>query len=50
VEGRTGDERKHAERHQQRMRAAIFIVIVALVLGAAGYVFFAAFWSPHLVK
>ena len=44
------------ERHQQvrqrrrRMRAATFAVIGVLVLGAAGYLLFDAFWKPELPR
>lgn len=50
MEARTSQEREYARRRHQRMRAAILAVIVVLVLGAAGYLIFDAFWSAHLVN
>ena len=40
-------ERKQVERRALRTRATTFIVISALVLGAAGYLLFEGFWKPE---
>lgn len=47
---RTSEERKHVKRRQQRLRASAFVVIGALVLGAASYLLFEAFWKPELPR
>jgi len=44
----TREERIHIQRRRRRMRAATFSVIGVLVLGAAGYLLFEAFWKPEL--
>ena len=44
----TREERIHIQRRRRRMRAATFSVIGVLVLGAAGYLLFQAFWKPEL--
>lgn len=44
----TREERKQVERRRKRMRATTFSVIGVLVLGAAGYLLFDAFWKPAL--
>ena len=44
------EERKQVERRRRRMRAATFSVIGVLVLGAAGYLLFDAFWKPALSR
>ena len=41
------EERKHAQPLRKRTRANIFIVVSALVLGAAGYLLYQAFWKPQ---
>ena len=46
----TREERKHVQRRRRRMRAATFVVIGVLVLGAAGYLLFDAFWKPELSR
>ena len=42
------EERQQVQRRRRRMRAAIFSVIGVLVLGAASYLLFEAFWKPEL--
>jgi len=44
------EERKQIDRRRQRKRAATFSVIGVLVLGAAGYLLFDAFWKPALSR
>ena len=47
----TREERQQIQRRQRRqrrMRAATFSVIGVLVMGAAGYLLFDAFWKPEL--
>ncbi|MBI2225989.1 MAG: cupredoxin domain-containing protein [Betaproteobacteria bacterium] len=47
------EERQQIQRRQRRrrrMRAATFSVIGVLVLGAAGYLLFDAFWKPALSR
>src|SRR3990172_3877480 len=46
----TREERKHVQRRRRRMRAATFVVLGVLVLGAAGYLLFDAFWEPELSR
>ena len=49
----TREERQQIQRRQRRrrrMRAATFSVIGVLVLGAAGYLLFDAFWKPALSR
>ena len=46
----TREERIHIQRRRRRMRAATFSVIGVLVLGAAGYLLFEAFWKPALSR
>jgi cytochrome c oxidase subunit II len=48
MEQRVREERKNVQRRRRRMRATTFAVIGALVLGAAGYLLFEAFWKPEL--
>lgn len=48
MEKETREERKQVQRRRQRVRATTFAVISALVLGAAGYLLFEAFWRPEL--
>jgi heme/copper-type cytochrome/quinol oxidase subunit 2 len=50
MEKRTREERKRVERRQRRTRATTFAVISALVVGAAGYLLFEAFWKPELQR
>jgi heme/copper-type cytochrome/quinol oxidase subunit 2 len=45
----TREESKHAQQ-RRRTRAGTFVVIGALVLGAAGYLLFEAFWKPELPR
>ena len=50
MEKRAQRERKQVERRvrrAQRRRATTFIVVSALVLGAAGFLLFQAFWKPE---
>ncbi len=44
---RVPDERKHAKQRRQRMRATTFLAVSALILAAAGYLLFRAFWKPE---
>jgi len=48
MEKQAREERKQVQRRRQRVRATTFAVISALVLGAAGYLLFEAFWKPEL--
>lgn len=48
MEKQTREERKLDRRRHRRMRARIFTVISALVLGAAGYLLYTAFAGPEL--
>ena len=50
MEKRAREERKHVQRRRRRMRAATFAVIGVLVLSAAGYLLFEAFWKPELPR
>jgi len=45
---RAREERKHAQRRQRRARTTAFGVVSVLVLAAAGYLLFKAFWRPDL--
>ena len=47
MEKRVREEGKRVERRQRRVRATAFVVIGALVLGAAGYLLAEAFWRPE---
>jgi cytochrome c oxidase subunit 2 len=49
MDKRTSEQGKHAWR-RRRTRAGTFVVIGALVLGAAGYLLFEAFWKPELPR
>lgn len=40
------EQRKQVQRRSRRARAATFLTVGALVLGAAGYLLFGAFWRP----
>ena len=42
------EERQQVQQRRRRMRAASFSVIGVLVLGAASYLLFEAFWKPEL--
>ena len=50
MEKPTREERQQVQRRQRRMRATTFAVISVLVLGAAGYLLFEAFWKPELPR
>ena len=47
---KTREERQQVQGRQRRMRAATFAVIGVLVLSAAGYLLFEAFWKPELPR
>jgi heme/copper-type cytochrome/quinol oxidase subunit 2 len=49
VDKRASAQGKHT-RQRRRTRAGTFVVIGALVLGAAGYLLFEAFWKPELPR
>lgn len=44
----TREELRQVRRRRRRIRAASFALIGTLVLGAAGYLLFKAFWKPEL--
>jgi cytochrome c oxidase subunit 2 len=48
VSTETREERNRLRRRRRRLRAAAFWAITAAVLGAAGYLLFAAFVKPDL--
>ena len=50
MEEQAREEPEQVHRRRQRTRVAIFGVIGALDLGAAGYLLLKAFWGAHLVK
>lgn len=50
MEKQAREERKLVRRLHRRKRARIFAVISVLVLGAAGYLLFGAFWKPELPR
>jgi len=50
MEKRAREERNRAQRRQLRARAAAFGVVSVLVLGAAGYLLYQAFWKPNLPR
>jgi len=50
MEKQAREQRNHVQRRRQRMRVTTFVVIGALVLGAAGYLLAEAFWKPELPR
>lgn len=48
MEKRAREELQRVRRRQRRIRAATFVVVGTLVLGAAGYLLFEAFAGPKL--
>lgn len=53
MDKRTSEQAKHvkqAGRRRRRMRAAAFVSISVLVLGAAVYLLVGAFWNPELPR
>lgn len=50
MQRRTREQRDRDHRRERRMRAVAFASVSVLVLGAAGFLLFQAFWKPNLPR